>query len=1225
MIPMIEVQCFSCQAPYSLDPKRIPAQGMKMRCQKCSASFRVMPDGKTSEHQEKNDALRPAGASPAFAPQKGAPAFAPASALGAAAKKAPPPPPPPPPGASIPGIELEPDEDENLPTQVSNIAKMGLLDLPRMSDGNTPNADLPGVSAKADLPGVRGGADLPGVRPNADLPAFRSNADLPGVSAKADLPGVRGGADLPGVAHGFADLPGAPHADLPASANVADLPTKGGAGHSMPAPGPIDFSAASMGLDDDNATQFRNKKPVDPNNPDEFIKEYLPSIESLPPEQRQRLNSLRDAERRGLAPQWGELDLNGTAEGGMDPDGKTRTGPGFNPEHTPSGIRFGELDLGAPVKLEVDLVGAAGSLQVDQGPADVSPEVAEHIAPPEDRPDPEMIAARRLKAAKKRKWMTIGILTVIPLVGLGAGFGLSLTPWGAFGMYYLERYYSSAAGGPQVEQAIKAADKLAASDTYKGVKEALQTLSKARNQFGLNRDLLVKSLLQESLFQVRFGVNARSKGRAASIFRRLEQRSFLAPHIDLARAAYALSLGEITSAEQALNQAKTQNPDKGYWNLIAGEIAMKKDNPAGAIKLFSEASKSESTGARALWGLARAFTLAGEDIEGAKFAVDATLAHTPTHAAALIAKAQLERQNKNNKEAFALAMQAVGKTPIDGKTVYGSSQERGAAWTLIAQLYEADRSWGPAREAYDEALNADPDLGWALVGAGRVLMREQRYQQALARFEAVITRKEASARSALMQRGLSPIFAAKLGAAKAMLELGQKQQATALLQELAGESPDDPEIMIALGESLSTIKQYQAAEDYLQKAIKGSPSELGGYIAMAELYWATDRKNEIDPLLAKADAQVEKNVDTQRERAMFELKRGELEKADSFFREALTFSSKDSGTLFGLGATLRRLGKHPEAAQIFDELMTVDPSYPGLSMERGILFDLMGETQKAIESFTQALDKSKDDYNLRVRLAAAQISAGQLDEAEKNLKIVFKTQPGMPDVHFYQARVAQERGEHEQAAKGFSEAINLDGDRPDFHAYFSRTLLDQGNLGRALSEANTALDKEPNMAEALWVKGKVQVRSGAVADALVNLKKALTLRPQLYAINADIGDAFDQLRKLNDAIAAYKKALEQDPERGYWWYKLGRLVLDDGNAKEAQAALSKALAAKNVLAPMAPSAWKAEAHRIYADAAMNMRNQKEAIEHYKEYMKLAPLNASDRDIVKAKLIELGVE
>ena len=82
----------------------------------------------------------------------------------------------------------------------------------------------------------------------------------------------------------------------------------------------------------------------DPNNPDEFIKEYLPSIESLPPEQRQRLNSLREMEKKGLNPQWGELDLGAP---GIDDDalGRTRTGPGLiNPEHTPSGVRFGELD-----------------------------------------------------------------------------------------------------------------------------------------------------------------------------------------------------------------------------------------------------------------------------------------------------------------------------------------------------------------------------------------------------------------------------------------------------------------------------------------------------------------------------------------------------------------------------------------------------------------------------------------------------------------------------------------------------------------------------------------------------------------------------------------------------------------------------------------------------------------------------------------------------------------
>src|ERR1700691_1868880 len=38
---MLKVACESCQAPYQVDERRVPATGLKMRCPKCGHSFVV--------------------------------------------------------------------------------------------------------------------------------------------------------------------------------------------------------------------------------------------------------------------------------------------------------------------------------------------------------------------------------------------------------------------------------------------------------------------------------------------------------------------------------------------------------------------------------------------------------------------------------------------------------------------------------------------------------------------------------------------------------------------------------------------------------------------------------------------------------------------------------------------------------------------------------------------------------------------------------------------------------------------------------------------------------------------------------------------------------------------------------------------------------------------------------------------------------------------------------
>src|SRR5690349_22676235 len=42
---MLKVNCEACGAPYDVDPRRIPASGLKMRCPACGATFHVQAGG----------------------------------------------------------------------------------------------------------------------------------------------------------------------------------------------------------------------------------------------------------------------------------------------------------------------------------------------------------------------------------------------------------------------------------------------------------------------------------------------------------------------------------------------------------------------------------------------------------------------------------------------------------------------------------------------------------------------------------------------------------------------------------------------------------------------------------------------------------------------------------------------------------------------------------------------------------------------------------------------------------------------------------------------------------------------------------------------------------------------------------------------------------------------------------------------------------------------------
>ncbi|MEO7327005.1 MAG: zinc-ribbon domain-containing protein, partial [Minicystis sp.] len=223
---MVKVECDGCKAPYQIDEKRIPPNGLKMRCPKCGTNLVVMKPADTGAAPEA-DLPAKAGSPPAKAapprppPPKGPPpAPKPAGAPPAlpAAKAAPPKPPPPPRIVAKPapiedelsGSDIESDwgedDESNLPEAAKNQPGLGGMrgraEPPPVSMGGFGEIDLMVDLPAPSIEGSDFSADLPvaappvrGIKPRhaTQVEGF-GTVDLPAISASpSDLPAVRPG------------------------------------------------------------------------------------------------------------------------------------------------------------------------------------------------------------------------------------------------------------------------------------------------------------------------------------------------------------------------------------------------------------------------------------------------------------------------------------------------------------------------------------------------------------------------------------------------------------------------------------------------------------------------------------------------------------------------------------------------------------------------------------------------------------------------------------------------------------------------------------------------------------------------------------------------------------------------------------------------------------------------------------------------------------------------
>jgi tetratricopeptide (TPR) repeat protein len=246
-----------------------------------------------------------------------------------------------------------------------------------------------------------------------------------------------------------------------------------------------------------------------------------------------------------------------------------------------------------------------------------------------------------------------------------------------------------------------------------------------------------------------------------------------------------------------------------------------------------------------------------------------------------------------------------------------------------------------------------------------------------------------------------------------------------------------------------------------------------------------------------------------------------------------------------------------------------------------------------------------------------------LEEADMTLQTVMKEMPNSAEAEYFIGRLALARGRGPDALTHFDRALSLDGAQAVYHLYAARAALDMANLGRTLEEAEAALTRDGSLGDAYWVRGIVRMRSGAVRDALKDAKKALELNPSRHDAYALMAECFDELRQLPQAAEAFHTALQKDPKRGEWWYKLGRLSLDMGARGEASEALDKAMSLGDKTDPR--PWWLPDAYRLAGEMARASGNRKQAVTFFRRYLDIAPDGALDRDDVRKLLRSWDVD
>jgi len=424
---------------------------------------------------------------------------------------------------------------------------------------------------------------------------------------------------------------------------------------------------------------------------------------------------------------------------------------------------------------------------------------------------------------------------------------------------------------------------------------------------------------------------------------------------------------------------------------------------------------------------------------------------------------------------------------------------------LRGGLMLATRDIAAARAAFEKALARQPTYMAAAVNLARLDLAERRPDVAIGRIKAVVDRDPKSVEALLtladMQRltGAAPIeVLGTLERAEAVspgapvvglaiiqhhLSEGQSAEALRMAQKLASAHPNDPRVIEALARVQFAAGDSQQAISALNRLVGLLPESPLPLVALAEMHGALMDAQAAEQALRKALAIAPDSMDV-RQRMM-----------------ALALQRKDQ----------------QGALRLAREAQSRKPDLPAGYLLEGDVHAVSGQWPDAAEAYRKALER-KGGGSAAVRLHSALIRADRKADASRMAQGWLKDNPTDLVLRAHLGELALSEGRHADAVGIFTRMSEMAPQNPIILNNLAWA-ANEVKHPKALMYAQQALMLAPDNPAIIDTVGTIQVARGEVEEGLANLRRAVSIGPDLLPLQLNLAKALVKAGRKDEARA----------------------------------------------------------------------------------------------------------
>lgn len=464
--------------------------------------------------------------------------------------------------------------------------------------------------------------------------------------------------------------------------------------------------------------------------------------------------------------------------------------------------------------------------------------------------------------------------------------------------------------------------------------------------------------------------------------------------------------------------------------------------------------------------------------------------------------------------------------------------------------YLADHKLAEAVVEYEAAVKADSKSGPARQKLGEAYDQAKDYARAA---------KELMIAADLLPNDL----AAQLRAGRALLVVGQFEDARGRADKVLAVEPRNADAHILRGNALAGLQDLKGALDEVQTAVEADPNKTLGYSELGVFHFAKGDRPAAEAAFKRAVAADPKSVQAKLSLGNFYWSTGRLEEAEAVIKDAVTLDPANtlanralailylgSGRLAQAEAPLKVVAEHsneyaakifladyymrqrrlPEAKALYEQVVATSPEgTPAAKLRLASLGLLSQDRPEAYRLINEIIAKNAKQVEALTARAQLEFSDGKMTEALADARSAVAAGPESPLAHYVLGNILKSQYQLEEAEAAFKDSVRTSQGFAPANVELAKLALDAGRYDDAGRYAQAAIDRAPAYAEAYLVLARAQIATGKGTAAEQPLRQIAAKFPDSPGVQAELGRLLLSKSDLTGAAAAYSKALAKEP------------------------------------------------------------------------------------------------